>query len=320
MENECEYREEPVIVRDFETSAHFLVEFLCSDQSKTFRYPQGLLYRGEASEEYTLVPSALRQNAQERFVRLVRGAGLIFSDTKQVEEEHAHIEGEYALMRYFYRKANKQGLHLPPIPYIWHERLQRQPSPWMPTSEKEWIPKELAEIAALMQHYGFPTRMLDWTSNILTALYFAANGAAKRMREGNADKSDHMVIWVLRRPLGVLDEEFPNQAFPVKFITPSYAHNPNINAQQGVLSYIPASPFSREKDKYRMPLDEYLKSYYNDSDHICMQTVLTKARIPIMNYKHTLQILSSFGVNSSTVFPGYSGIFNQLEEESHDVR
>lgn len=319
MEKEYEYREEPVVIRDFETSAHFLVEFLCSDQSKTFNYPQGLLFRGESSEKYKLVPSVLRADQQERFIKLVRGARLIFSDVKQVEEEHAHIEGEYALMKYFYKQANKQGLHLPPVPYIWHERLQNGSS-WVPNTEKEWIPKELAEVTALMQHYGFPTRMLDWSSNILTALYFAANGAARNMRSGKADKTDYMVIWILRRPWDGLAEEIPSEAFPIKFITPSYAHNPNIYAQQGVLSYIPLPTYSREKEKYRMPMDDYIKAYYSEPNRVCMQTVLTKARIPIMNYKHTLQILSSFGVNSSTVFPGYSNIFNRLEEESYDVR
>lgn len=40
-----------------------------------------------------------------------------------------------------------------------------------------------------MQHYGVPTRLLDWSENPLVALYFAVE---------NKDKETDAAIWMLR--------------------------------------------------------------------------------------------------------------------------
>jgi hypothetical protein len=52
----------------------------------------------------------------------------------------------------------------------WLEQFKREAYPFLnkdntPTSELEWI--------ILAQHYGFPTSLLDWTTNPLVALFFA---------------------------------------------------------------------------------------------------------------------------------------------------
>jgi hypothetical protein len=47
--------------------------------------------------------------------------------------------------------------------------------------ESKWIFDDLEELTALAQHYGIPTRMLDWTYDFDTALYFASINVAKKV-------------------------------------------------------------------------------------------------------------------------------------------
>ncbi len=48
------------------------------------------------------------------------------------------------------------------------------------------------ELYSLMQHYGFPTRLLDWSTSMIVALYFALDGEANNDDEGN---TIDRVVW-----------------------------------------------------------------------------------------------------------------------------
>ncbi len=51
-------------------------------------------------------------------------------------------------------------------------------------------PSLILEELTIAQHYGIPTRLLDWTENALTALYFATNTIW-------SEAQDYAVVWVL---------------------------------------------------------------------------------------------------------------------------
>lgn len=51
---------------------------------------------------------------------------------------------------------------------MYEEFVRRHP-------EESVIHRDIYEWLTLMQHYGIPTRLLDWTTNLLVALYFCCN-------------------------------------------------------------------------------------------------------------------------------------------------
>ena len=98
---------------------------------------------------------------------------------------------------------------------------------------------------AIAQHHGLPTRLLDWTLNPLTALYFAV--------ERTPANSDMSVVFALPKP-----EVFTFRCFADKtggppwtfaeedpmFLQPD-ATQPRIFAQSSVFSVHPGTPVTR---------------------------------------------------------------------------
>ncbi|MCL9640881.1 FRG domain-containing protein [Rahnella victoriana] len=270
----------------------------------------GFIFRGHSQESYELVPNALRPDNVDSFWE-VCGLGKPFGSQHNWQKWQAH--GEYSLLRGFYRLADQRGLEVP-ISERMRLNLATQFDYLGPGSLHEndvWIPKDLLETAALAQHYGIPTRLLDWTYDIFVALFFAMTGAI--------EKEGKLEIWALNKELISFLRPTVDRV-NIDFVTPHYAKNPNLNAQKGLFTHWPTELLSMINETQYMLEDKVilvdrrpLNVLVAETCNVELSTQLFKRfTLPCHQAKKGCIILSKLGYDAAKIFPGYNGVAEHL--------
>ena len=211
-------------------------------------FDEHYIFRGHSTDKYELIPTALRGNLAIDSITDIESASE--EKLKQVaflaSTELVQIQEEYKLLQDFFRACDNCGLYIPHI-----ESLRNSFYPGVDGEtlflENSWIPKEYWELAALAQHHGVKTRLLDWTHDIYVALYFAATGVynhpkerfnlitafkARRQCEINPPKYN-MEIWALNIDVVMVKP----MKIPLRIIQPRYHSNNNLCAQKGMFTF-----------------------------------------------------------------------------------
>lgn len=173
------------------------------------------------------------------------------------------------------------------------EAFRRQSVPFLtppyPSSDWDWL--------ALAQHYGLPTRLLDWTANPLAGLWFAVESKPP-------DNAKNGVLWSLRPDAS--DLTAPGQNTSLFELTRTYVFQPShitqrIASQRGWFS---VHKYVEKKNKF-IALENNAK----------FARKLERFIVPLANFDKIRGELDRLGVNRFSLFPELSSLSQSLEEE-----
>jgi hypothetical protein len=272
------------------------------------------IFRGVGdAERHKLIPSALREPPPGSPPLILKYTTKTPIRPRMHKEQ---IEAEYDLLWDFFRVADGQGLLIPEDSQIYRSPWASEPIHTGVEEAKNgrgpWPFDELISLAALAQHHGVPTRLMDWSNDAFTAAYFAAAGGAYRIEQGDPD-DECLAVWCLnwryiwlRWPGGAPDD------IEVLLVMAPRATNPNLHAQGGVFTVRIVKPGKPNAPIDRQPLDVAIETTSRNQG--LPFPILRRVTLPIRESGRLLRLLAGHNIHAASIYPGFDGVVKHLHE------
>jgi hypothetical protein len=193
---------------------------------------------------------------------------------------------------------------------------------FLPQNDFEWL--------FIMQHHGVPTRLLDWTSNALVALYFAVNGLRPTKNKSldedlfkNAEFCDDAAAIYLINPIKVNEALHVGISDPVDVACDfeqwgSYCR-PMESKSSPISTYAPiciTAPQVSPRIRAQSGLFTLHGSNIWELDYYTvLRPLITKILIPYDAAFAIQSQLHSFGITESFIFPDLDGVAREIRSE-----
>ena len=255
------------------------------------------VFRGHGDAGHLLLPSAMRDGQE---LLLTGGWKALQPPISNGDQAGA----EFSSLLAFFWTADERGLSIP-------EDSQNLRAFFDPSRKGlagfwerkgAWLPDFLLSLAALAQHYGLPTRLLDWSYNPLVAAYFAA--------VSHKSPAERLCVWALDlSALALVQRERKAQGF-LRFVSAPRSSNQNLLAQDGLFTMYTPEPFDWNAPRAVTPVEEVIQAWADVRD----SPILFKIELLGVEAQDLMRLLLRRGITGARIFPGYQGVLKALKE------
>ena len=251
----------------------------------------GIIFRGQSDARWSLLPSAFRHGSLDDFTPQPPSGKLDSKNILSYLGYHLHAESRAVFL--FMESADSISIQTPldyshasdGIEIINASRRNDQHYDY-----KEQFPtNSFLHATAFAQHYGVPTRLLDWSESPLVACYFAAIGASSILNKGTTSEQgmEEIAIFFLHT------FELSKESSLVQLIKAPRRENPHLMKQQGV--------FTNIKYANQYLLDNIRWPTVDDLSGDALQ--LHRVRLPAKKADALLRVLYDLGITRHSLMP-----------------
>ncbi|WP_346675080.1 FRG domain-containing protein [Methanobrevibacter woesei] len=325
---------------------------------------KNFIFRGLKKENYKLIPSSLRKNDEGNFIitDFIIGSEFLYNKenpikienkdgfcTSKVDKNDKNIKSDknpektiyssqelqfrretYVLLQ-FLNYTDKIGLKIPANENV--RKWLHNPSNYKYDYKTSWPNSDFFEIISLAQHYGIPTRALDWTYDYKIAIYFAVEDILKNEKED-------CVLWAFNYKL--FEDHYQEENYEkhkLIIYRPEYNSNPNLSSQKGLFTFWIIFDDENKDDSDNndftdeTPFEEIIINYLIDN-----QISVEKGIVKINGYNQIylsendvifhkfiipgnlkLEIINNLyldGYSKEYIYPSYNGVVNSIKDRA----